>query len=173
MQYLFDIENTKLNCGYKYIGDELSPKGMKKPVPDPFEREAFEKYQPMLGFPPYSELLDNDNRRSIGRKIDVVNQLDPEKNFLNEQRLIELINADDEGPNYLIIDNLFDGIFPDLSIEGLRGCRREAETLTNAVCSKEPELGKRALVNQSAKCDALIWLDDYLGHPEAAESNQN
>ena len=163
---MFNIENTKLSCGYKYIGDELSPKGRKKPVPDPFEREGLEKEQLMVEFPPYSELLDNDNRRSLGRKIDVVNQLDPEKNFLSADRLIEFMNADEEGPNYLIIDNLTDGVFPSLSIEGLRGCRRDAETLTNAVCGKEPELGKRALINQSAKCDALIWLDDYLGHSE-------
>ena len=78
--------------------------GMKNPVPDPFEREGLEKVQPMVGFPPYSELLDNDNRRSLGRKIDVVNQLDPEKNFLSADRLIEFMNADEEGPNYLIIE---------------------------------------------------------------------
>ena len=40
---LQDVENTQLSCGYKYIGDELSPKGMKKPVADPFNLKIKDK----------------------------------------------------------------------------------------------------------------------------------
>ena len=51
--------------------------------------------------------------------------------------------------SFLIFDNLI-----QLSMEGLqeaadtlRGSRREAENLTNAVCEKEAELGKRVNVS--------------------------
>ena len=30
------IEDINLSCSYDYVGDELSPIGMKKTLPDPF-----------------------------------------------------------------------------------------------------------------------------------------
>ena len=66
--------NKKLSCGYKYNGDELSPKGMNNRLPDPFNLKAKEsKQQTKNGFPPYRELVDNVNRKSYGRRIGVIN----------------------------------------------------------------------------------------------------
>ena len=55
----------------------------------------------------------------------------------------------------------------------LHGCRREAEALTNTVCSKEPELGQRVFVNESAKCDALMWITNLMQLSEREESDEN
>ena len=52
-------------------------------------------------------------------------------------------------PSYLIFDNFIqistEGL--DESVETLLGSRREAENLTNAVCDKEKELGRRVNVS--------------------------
>ena len=70
------------------------------------------------------------------------------------------MRSDEEEFGHLIIDNLIESISSDLSIDGLRGCRREAETLINTICDKEIELGNRKLVNHTPRCDALVWLKD-------------
>ena len=55
----------------------------------------------------------------------------------------------------------------------LQGCRREAEALTNAVCNKEPELGQRVFVNETAKCDSLVWITNLMQLSEPVESDEN
>ena len=75
---------------------------------------------------------------------------------------MKFMRADEEEFGHLIIDNFIEGISTDLSIEGLRGCRREAETLINTICDKEIELGNRKLVNHTPRCDALVWLKDLM-----------
>ena len=44
----------------------------------------------------------------------------------------------------------------------LRSFRQEAETLTNAICAKEQDLGQRVLVNQNVRCDVHMWLKTNL-----------
>ena len=56
-----DGDNAKLSCGYLYIGDELSPRGMKMPVADPLEWKQIDEKPLASGFPSYRELLDNEN----------------------------------------------------------------------------------------------------------------
>ena len=71
---MHEVGKNKLNCGYKYYGDELSPKGMNQMYPDPFNLKARESLsQPKNGFPSYREKVDNVNRKSYGRKIGVIN----------------------------------------------------------------------------------------------------
>ena len=49
---------------------------MKTPVPDPFDKIGEElSKQPFHGFPPFRELVDNEIRKSKGRNIGVVNEL--------------------------------------------------------------------------------------------------
>ena len=72
----------------------------------------------------------------------------------------DIFDPEEDYPSYLIFDNLEETIFAEQSM--LQGCRRDAEALTNAVCGKEPELGQRKFVNQTARCDALIWLTDLM-----------
>ena len=76
----------------------------------------------------------------------------------------DIFNPEEDDPGYLIFDNLEETISAKLSM--LQGCRREAEALTDAVCGKEPELGQRKFVNQTARCDALIWLTDLMTEKE-------
>ena len=79
------------------------------------------------GYPPYRELVDNDYRRSYGRKIGVINQLDPEKYNLDAEKVRKFIDEEDD-TNYLIIDNLDHDFTVDM--QTLRDSRKEAEALT-------------------------------------------
>ena len=68
----------------------------------------------------------------------------------------------------MIIDNFLE-IFENIDIEGLRGCRSEAQTLVETTCSQEPKLGARATLkkDEPIKCDALIWLNELMKKEQA------
>ena len=83
--------------------------------------------QTQNGYPSYRELVDNDYRRSYGRKIGVINQLDPEKYNFDVEKIRKFIDEEDD-TNYLIIDNLDHDFTVDM--QTLRDSRKEAEALT-------------------------------------------
>ena len=136
---------------------------MKTPFPDPFNFKAKNaNLQPRHGFPPYRELLDNELRKAKERKIGVIDKLNRETYKIDTEKLVNFIRKydsfnEEEGPSYLIFDNLVDQ--NELSLENVR---YEAETLVNDVCSKEPELGLRKFLNNTARCDAFMWLTNLL-----------
>ena len=79
----------------------------------------------------------------------------------------------EKGPDHLIIDNFLE-ISENIDIEGLRGCRREAQSIVETTCSQEPKLGARATLKKdyTIKCDALIWLNELIKKEQKDESNK-
>ena len=74
----------------------------------------------------------------------------------------------DESPDHMIIDNFLE-ISESIDIEGLRGCRSEAQALVETTCSQEPKYGARATLkkDETIKCDALIWLNELIQKEKA------
>ena len=73
----------------------------------------------------------------------------------------------------MIIDNFLE-ISENIDIEGLRGCRSEAQTLVETTCSQEPKYGARATLkkDEPIKCDALVWLNELIQKEKADEANK-
>ena len=61
----------------------------------------------------------------------------------------------------MVIDNLAE-LAEVITTESLRQCRSEAEALTKAACLKEKEFGQRKLLDQTPRCDTLMWLTDLI-----------
>ena len=105
---------------------------------------------------------------SYGRNIGVVNELNVVKNNIDLDKLTAFMSKHDDfsgekkSPDYLIFDNLSKFYSDKHTMTGLRRCRKEAETLANEVCAKEPYLGQRVLVNQTARCDVHMWFKNNL-----------
>ena len=74
--------------------------------------------------------------------LHTIDQLDPMKNMLNQDNLPQFLSEFDhtymdrtkpKGPDYIVIDNLFE-IFEDLNKDVLLAARKDAEQTTNELC---------------------------------------
>ena len=125
---LYEISDKNISCGYSYYGDELNPNGQKTPGPDPFDN-AFDLSKQVSAFPPYRELVDNEERMSYGRNIGVVNELNATKYNLDVDKLTQFMSKNDDfsdkkrGPDYLIFDNIQDFFSDKQAMDKLRGFR--------------------------------------------------
>ena len=74
--------------------------------------------------------------------LHTIDQLDPMNNMLNQDNLPQFLSEFDhtymdrtkpKGPDYIVIDNLFE-IFEDLNKDVLLAARKDAEQTTNELC---------------------------------------
>ena len=74
--------------------------------------------------------------------LHTIDQLDPVKNKLFKDKLTQFLSEFDhtymdrtkpKGPDYIVIDNLFE-IFEDLNKDVLLAARKDAEQTTNELC---------------------------------------